>query len=165
MLFHPCCERLHHVQWEQQSFRENASYRELLEVYLPSREQIGFWQHRYLLNAFTGTFIQSNRTFQFFNCRPFDRLFSVQDTRQHHYTNEELTHVINYHKRNWRDQMPRMRQKHKIMLAADVLRSSPVLFPNRAMYAEYLRTHKRYALLICDTLPDEYTAFLLDFYQ
>ena len=51
------------------------------------------------------------------------------------------------------------------MIAAAVLRSSPALFPNREMYANYLRTHKRYATLLSDKLPNEYAVFLKNYYE
>lgn len=58
----------------------------------------------------------------------------------------------------------RLSQKELIAIAAAVMMSSPFIFNNREMYEKYLRTHKRYALLICDKLPDEYSEFLIKFY-
>ncbi|WP_295067094.1 DUF434 domain-containing protein [Ruminococcus sp.] len=58
----------------------------------------------------------------------------------------------------------RLSQKELITIAAAVMMSSPTLFENRDMYEKYLRTHKRYALLICDKLPDEYSDFLIKYY-
>ena len=56
-------------------------------------------------------------------------------------------------------------QKQRILLAADVMRSTDSLFPNQSHYARYLRTHQRYAMLLCRDLPDEYAAFLRRFYE
>jgi hypothetical protein len=58
----------------------------------------------------------------------------------------------------------RLSQKELITIAAAVMMSSPALFEKRDMYEKYLRTHKRYALLICDKLPDEYRDFLIKYY-
>ena len=51
------------------------------------------------------------------------------------------------------------------MIAVDVLRSTPSLFPKREMYDTYLRNHLRYALIISDTLPDDYAVFLKEYAQ
>lgn len=57
---------------------------------------------------------------------------------------------------NWRFQ----NQRTKIVLAADVMRSTPTLFPDREMYRKYLDNHMKYALILCDELPEDYSAFL-----
>jgi len=57
---------------------------------------------------------------------------------------------------NWRFQ----NQRTKIVLAADVMRSTPALFPDREMYRKYLDNHRKYALILCDELPEDYSAFL-----
>ena len=64
-----------------------------------------------------------------------------------------------------RSGIPVLKLRQKILLAADVLRSTPELFPKREMYRKYLLTHKRYALTLCKSLPQEYSAFLRDFYE
>ena len=56
-------------------------------------------------------------------------------------------------------------QKQKILIAADVLRSTEALYPDRAPYIGYLQTHKRYALLLSKNLPQDYVDFLRKFYN
>ena len=92
--------------------------------------------HKYLLSAFAGDFDSS----------VYDRVFTQLP-------------------KNWgAPHRKRLSQKTLIVIAADVLRSSPALFPNRGMYEKYLRTHKRYAQLVMDKLPLGCSQFLMDFY-
>ena len=56
-------------------------------------------------------------------------------------------------------------QRKRIAIAVDVLRSTPSLFPKREMYDTYLRNHLRYALIISDTLPEDYAVFLKEHAQ
>ena len=51
------------------------------------------------------------------------------------------------------------------MIAVDVLRRTPSLFPKRELYDTYLRNHLRYALKISDTLPDDDAVFLKEYAQ
>ncbi len=63
------------------------------------------------------------------------------------------------------DSKNELSQKQKILIAVDVMRSSNYLFKSKEMYTKYLQTHKRYANLICDSLPKEYSDFLHDYYK
>ena len=57
---------------------------------------------------------------------------------------------------SWRFQ----NQRTRIVLAVDVMWSTPSLFPDREIYRKYLDNHRKYALIICDELPEDYSAFL-----
>lgn len=59
----------------------------------------------------------------------------------------------------------RLSQKQKILLSADILRSTESLYPDRKLYIHYLQTHRRYALLIYEKIPKEYSDFLREFYE
>jgi len=159
------CPRLRCVRWERKVYTGNQTKTERYEVRMPDAEQIGHIQHIYLLEAFCGWFDRGKKEYHLFSSKRFDSLFCAHDTRRHRFTHEEWMAHINSRTKDRKPDLPRLRQRHKIMLAADVLRSTPTLFPKREMYAEYLRTHKRYALLLCDTLPEDYAAFLQGYYQ
>jgi hypothetical protein len=110
-------------------------------VYIPT-EDISV--HNYLLGAF--------RDVNGRHCRCFDS--SVYDK------------VFTEPPKDWGYRgMKRLSQKQLIIIAIAVLRSSPALFENREMYAKYLNAHKRYATLIYDKLPKDYSYFLSKFYE
>ena len=102
-------------------------------AYIPSADLIGETAHRMLLKAFGG---RKGSTHHFFNHKIIDQTFTETQRKL------ELS------------------QKQKILLAVDVLRSSDTLYPDRSMYRRYLQTHQRFALTLCDTLPNEYADFL-----
>ena len=52
----------------------------------------------------------------------------------------------------------------KIVPAADVMRSTLLLFPDREMYRKYIDNHKKYALILCDELPEDYSDFLYAYF-
>ena len=56
-------------------------------------------------------------------------------------------------------------QKERIVIAVDVLRRTPSLFPKRELYDTYLRNHLRYASKISDALPDDDAVFLKEYAQ
>lgn len=103
-------------------------------VYIPSENMIGYRLHQKLLKAF---FIhkKNDEYLYWFDCTVVDALFSDNN----------------------------ISQKRKIIVACDVLRSTESLFEDISVYQKYLQTHKRYALILCDTLPDEYAEFLIEF--
>ncbi len=45
------------------------------------------------------------------------------------------------------------------------MRSSDTAFSDREMYERYLRTHKRYALLLTKKFPQEYAELLGKYYE
>ena len=102
-------------------------------AYIPSADLIGETAHRILLKAFGG---RKDNTHRFFNHKIIDQTFTE--------TNQKLE----------------LSQKQKILLAVDVLRSSDTLYPDKTMYHRYLQTHQRFALTLCDKLPNEYADFL-----
>ena len=135
-LFHRGCENLHHVIWKQKCCTDGKTAIESFEVYLPSGKLIGSYAHDVFLSAFFGQYIQRNDTWELFDSEKIDRIF-----------------------------MQPYSQKEKIVMAVDVLRSTPSLFPKREMYNTYLRNHLRYALKISDTLPEDYAVFLKEYAQ
>lgn len=107
-------------------------------AYIPSADLIGETAHRLLLKAFGG---RKDNTHRFFDHQIIDRAF--MDKKQG----------------------GNLSQKSKILLAADVLRSTEALYPDRTPYLGYLQTHKRYALLLSKNLPQDYVDFLRKFYE
>lgn len=108
-----------------------------LFAYIPSSEVVGKEIHSRLLKAFRGR--HEGGMCQFFDSSLIDDVF---------YDN-------------------RISQRNRIFIAVDVLRSKQNLFPNRNIYAKYLKNHKKYVQIICDRIPDkwhEYSDFLKKFY-
>lgn len=108
-------------------------------VQIPSSRLVGKRLHNRLLKAFVGRNIGGY--VYIFDGSVIDQLFSDYDSK------------------------PEISQKKKIMIAADVLQSTDSLFPNREMYRRYLQTHKRYALILRNELPQEYADFLKKIYE
>lgn len=158
-LFHDACRKLHCVQWKAEQVSD-GSY----TVYLPSAALIGEQAHWYLLKAFSGG--QKQWTYILFRHSIFDKMFRKQDntgvpTHTTYGDSFGTWEISQWEKAG----IPCLRQRQKIVLAADVLRSTASLFPNREMYRKYLLTHRRYAQILCKTLPREYADFLHEFYQ
>lgn len=148
-IFHACCDNLHEVEWNG------------CRIFIPSAEVAGETAHKYLLNAFCSPkSVSRSKECCMFDSRMVDCLFMKQDNKVHQLSHSEW---MNGH-RNKRS-IPVLKQRQKIALAADVLRSSEALFPNRDMYRNYLLTHRRYAMLLCNTLPQDYCDFLHSFYD
>lgn len=142
-LFSPGCRRLRLVEWNG------------LRVYIPSGELVSQYLHEAVLKAFAGNYRD------FFDSSVIDRIFTGEDT-------------VRYKRKDTDRRKPvRLSQITKIIIAADVLRSTPSLFENRKMYEDYLQHHKTYALLISGMLPRsdarklpaEYAEFLKKFYK
>lgn len=108
-------------------------------VQISSSKLIGKQLHDKLLKAFVGRNIGGN--VYIFDGSVIDRLFSDYDRK------------------------PTISQKKRILIAVDVLQSTGSLFPNREMYKRYLQTHKRYALILRNELPQEYANFLKRIYE
>lgn len=108
-------------------------------VQIPPSRFVGKKLHDKLLKAFVGR--NNGGIVYIFDGSVIDRLF------------------FNY------DSKPKISQKKRIMIAVDVLQSTGSLFPNREMYRRYLQTHKRYALILRNELPQEYADFLKKIYE
>ncbi len=108
-------------------------------VFIPPSDIIGERLHTELMKAFTGRNL--NGKLCWFDSAVVDNIFSGNSIKS------------------------RISQKRKIIIACDVLRSTAGVFENSSMYEKYLQTHRRYALILCDTLPNEYTDFLRNFYE
>lgn len=167
-LFHKVCSSLHYVEWVQPT-AEPHIFRKL-HVYLPPASLIGAYQHDYLLQAFCGRYLWENRKrkYVFFDSSYFRKLFKKQDSKRKRYTHQEQMHLMNHERKKWRkitSEPPRMRQRHRIMLALDVLRSADILFPDKEIYETFLRAHRNYALTLLDELPADYREQAERFYQ
>ncbi|MDO5150670.1 MAG: leucine-rich repeat domain-containing protein [Oscillospiraceae bacterium] len=108
-------------------------------VFIPSSDIISERLHTELMKAFTERNL--NGKLCWFDSSVVDNIFSGNSIKS------------------------RISQKRKIIIACDVLRSTAGVFENSSMYEKYLQTHRRYALILCVTLPDEYTDFLRNFYE
>lgn len=54
----------------------------------------------------------------------------------------------------------RLRQREKVFIALDVLRSSPELYDNdTSMYSAYIRNHRRYAGIVCGRIADKFPEY------
>ena len=151
-LFAQNCINLHCIEWDE------------YKVYIPSSEFVGIWVHRQLLKAFTAK--SYDYGVEIFDSSVIDKIFLLPDTKQKRYIPERNTKKLRGMKRyyeNGRNML--LKQKQKIMLAADVLRSTESLFPKWNMYQKYLQNHRRYALMIIDKFPQEYADFLRDYYN
>lgn len=142
-LFSLGCRCLHLVEWNG------------LRVYIPSGELVSQYLHEAVLKAFAGNYRD------FFDSSVIDRIFTEEDT-------------VRYKRKDTDRKKPvRLSQATKIIIAADVLRSTPSLFKNRKMYEDYLWHHRTYAWLIIGALPrsnvrklpEEYAEFLKKFYK
>ena len=160
-LFAEECRSLHYVSWLQA--------RKQVQVYLPSADLIGEWVHWYLLKAFHAYYAPFEQYFarwekHLFRSEIFDRAFRQQDNTcgSRGAIPAGYPYSPGLYRKNG---VPVLKQRQKIILAADVLRSTPELFPNRKMYRQYLLTHKRYALKLCETLPQEYADCLRKIYK
>ena len=140
-----CCRRLHFVEINKQ------------QLYLPSADLVGEDIHTLMLKAICGKMRYGE--YIFFDTAIIDRLFRGELLMKK-YARTQL-HLIPWRILDLPSPYYReLTQRQKILIAADVMRSTPELFPNRKMYAEYLRAHRRYAHLLCYTLPEDYAAYL-----
>lgn len=108
-------------------------------VQIPSSRLVGKQLHDKLLKAFVGRNIVGR--VYIFDGSVIDRLFFDYDSK------------------------PKISQKKRIIIAVDVLQSTGSLFPNMEMYRRYLQTHKRYALILRNELPQKYADFLKKIYE
>ncbi|MBR4627416.1 MAG: DUF434 domain-containing protein [Ruminococcus sp.] len=110
-------------------------------VYIPTVDRE---VHKYLLGAFCEV---DGKRCRCFDSSVYDRVFTEPPEKWGNKSKKRLS------------------QRELIMFAADVLRSSPSLFENRQMYEKYLASHKRYAMILCEKLPEEYSAYLKKYYE
>lgn len=108
--------------------------------YLPPSELAGERIHRGLLKAFSG-----KKRNCFFDRRVIDSVFQ--------YGTDTLVRFGVYRPKP-------LNQRQRILLALDVLRSSPELYDNdTGIYSDYLRTHSRYAAIVCGRLSGNYPEY------
>ncbi|MBR6384928.1 MAG: leucine-rich repeat domain-containing protein [Ruminococcus sp.] len=116
-------------------------------VYIPTDPVV----HDELLKAFSGEY-EKNK-YKFFNSDVFEAVFNRPCTK---YTKIFGNNAV----------AKRISQRLKIFMAVDALRSSENLFENREIYADYIKSHKRYAETLCGKISEnyrEYADFLRSF--
>ncbi len=129
-LFSPKCAALREVRWTDD---KDVSFVQ----YVPPSELVGERIHRELLKAFRR---KSRKVF--FDREIVDKIF------RHGYDM--------FGGREKRE----LNQRQKILLALDVLGSSPELYSNDVSpYSDYLRTHRRYAGIVCGKLAGSYPEY------
>lgn len=132
-IFSPKCKDLREV------CQTNANGEKRVH-YLPPTELVGESIHRELLKAFSRT----NRNF-LFDRETVDKVFR--------YGIDTLVRFGVYRPKP-------LNQRQKILLALDVLRSSSELYDNDTkIYSDYLRTHRRYAAIVCGRLAGSYPEY------
>lgn len=112
------------------------------DIYIPPLRHTAV--HSLLLSAFRGERIQGEYTF--FDSSIIRRVFTEGHRGR------------------------RLTNKQKMMIAVCVLRSDPSFFPDRKIYEDFLKTHKRHFLKLCENGDfggrfEEYGSFLRDFYS
>ena len=144
-LFSRYCRKVRCVEW-------NGN-----RVYITPAELSDYFVYNYMLESFAGKDI--------FDSSRFTRMLLEQDTKVHRYSHEEYMTLINSKEyRKKRPSPPTLKQKQKILLCIDVLRSTASLFPDRWLFERYLTNHRRYAMILCDSLPEEYRSFLHEYF-
>lgn len=132
-IFSPKCTALREVCQTNEKGEKRTHY-------LPPTELVGERIHRELLKAFTRT--NGNGLF---DRRIFDSVFR--------YGIDTLVRFGVYKPKP-------LNQRQKILLALDVLRSSPEAYGfETKMYSDYLRTHRRYAAIVCGRLAGSYPEY------
>lgn len=145
-IFSQYCRKLREVRWKGKYNKGD------LVQYIPVAELISEPVHRELLKAFRTD--PKDYDWQFFDSSVIDKIFSDKRLeRQYYFTSANPRSKI--------------RQKQLILIAIDVLRSTPGQFTNGTdMYSEYLRRHLKFAQKVCERIkPDypEYAGFLEKF--
>ncbi|MEZ3437926.1 MAG: leucine-rich repeat domain-containing protein [Oscillospiraceae bacterium] len=110
--------------------------------YLPSRYLVGNYVYSGLLKAFC-----DNGSHGLFRHEIIDNIFrSGADEFDIH------GNVVGHR---------RLKQREKILIALDVLRSSPELYDNdTSLYSTYIRNRRRYAEKVCENVKREYPEYM-----
>ncbi len=145
-IFSPVCRSLREVRW----FDHNGEYVQ----YIPPAEIIGEALHRELIKAFGG----SQDILELFDRRRWDEIFTRGNIE--YPIPPEFTH---------RRGIKKLTQRDHILIAADVIRSKHGQnksdmeiyeeYPDMEIYEEYLRTHLRYAKIVCEKVRSKYPEY------
>lgn len=104
-------------------------------IMIPPIKLIGKSIHSHIINhAFKPAMV--NGKVRLFNCSVIEKIFKDEKNSFH------------------------LNQRQRIVIAIDAMRSSDSVYESKELYMTYLNAHKRYAMLICDSLPQEYAEFL-----
>ena len=158
-IFSPYCKNLREVHYD-----ENGSESESVNIthitrFVPPEELVGSHIHQKFLTAFTLVPFKVSRK------PPYKTKYSYfYDSTVIHdmFTKGYITYF------DWRNKkhILKLNQRSKIFIAIDVLRSSVSHNDiDTKIYKDYLRTHKRYAEIICYKVADvypEYGEYLYD---
>lgn len=155
-IFSPYCDALHEVKW-----RGYAGIDTDIEKFIPPLELVGRPIHQKLLTAFTMVHKDKPRVFgamrhgyenYFFDSTVIDDIFSKDYFEYTDWANRK--HII------------KLNQRKKILIAIDVLRSTQrSCDSDTKMYSDYLRTHKRYAAIVCERIKADYPEYGEYFYK
>ena len=156
-IFSPFCKNLREVHYDE-NVSESVNITHITR-FVPPKELVGSHIHQKFLTAFTLVPFKVSRK------PPYKTKYSYfYDSTVIHdmFTKGYITYF------DWRNKQHilKLNQRSKIFIAIDVLRSS--VSPNdidTKIYKDYLRTHKRYAEIICYKVADvypEYGEYLYD---
>ncbi len=147
-VFSPHCRNLREVHYTD-------SEKVRVTRYIPPAELVGTHIHQKLLTAFTCTYTDNNR-YAFFDSSVIYDIFSKKYIEYGISSKNYAKHGIWLRENN----IHRISQQSKIFIAIDVLRSSVCSHDmDTKIYNEYLRTHKRYAKIVCDKVKNTYPEY------
>ena len=160
-IFSPFCKNLQEVTWGETHGEPRKYYTVEIKKYIPSAEVLGGYKgeiiHKELLTAFKPLYGEKLNSIYylnpikcFFDSTVIDKVFLSDNIHGYDCLNRKQTYSIS--------------QRHKILIAIDVLRSTQRKYDSDTqMYKDYLRTHKRYAKIVCEKIAEsnpEYLEFL-----
>ncbi len=138
-IFSPMCRALREVSW----LNIYDEYRQ----FIPPAELIGEILHAELLTAFCEW--EDYVGWYQFRQTVWDEIFT--SGRVEYPVPPEFTH---------RTEVKKLNQRDRILIAIDVLRSTRERDQSDAgIYEEYLRTHLRYAKIVCEKIKDRYPEY------
>lgn len=136
-IFEQNCISLHEVRWEKYITRWDGEDKTALVQFIPSGYAVRPDVHRELLKAFHG-----NICGDIFDPKIIENIFDNGVIR-------ELS----------KTRMP-LSRREKILLAVDVLKSSPELYPDGTeKYSRFLKRNINYARNMCNRLPREVSGY------
>lgn len=137
-IFDPRCFGLHKIKWESIIMRWDDELKNEYVQFIPSGYAVRGDVHRALLKAFRRVGFDG-----FFDPKVIENVFENGVIR-------ELS----------KTRMP-LSRREKILIAIDVLKSSPELYPDGTeRYSQFLRRHIDYARNMCQRLPREVSGYL-----
>lgn len=149
-IFSPYCHNLREVHYEESDTPVTR--------YIPPEELIGRALHLKLLTAFTiaeryepqqlprTDDVRYEKVYYFYESAVISEIFSKGYFEYEAWNYSKRTHNLN--------------QRSKIFIAIDILRSSKAAHDvDTKIYSDYLRTHKRYAEIICEKVWEEYPEY------